>query len=42
MSGIFCPNCGMPQEDGDQFCTNCGTELETAAKTVSEKKACCQ
>lgn len=32
----FCPNCGEPIEEGEQFCINCGTRLDTQPKTHSE------
>jgi hypothetical protein len=37
---IFCPGCGVQNDEGSRFCSNCGTIIERAdekpAKTVSE------
>jgi predicted ATPase/class 3 adenylate cyclase len=33
-----CSNCGVKNPDGAKFCLNCGTELQPAAPTISERK----
>lgn len=32
---MFCPNCGSKQKAGAEFCSECGTNLKTDAKTTT-------
>ena len=33
---MFCTNCGSQFDDGNAFCPNCGTKVESVAQPVSE------
>ena len=33
---MFCTNCGQQFEDGNAFCPNCGTKVESVAQPVAE------
>jgi pSer/pThr/pTyr-binding forkhead associated (FHA) protein len=33
---IYCTNCGHPNPDGSNFCSQCGTPLEKAAKPAAQ------
>lgn len=35
---MFCPNCGMENEDDAKFCEHCGTELERVTVRLDQQK----